>query len=38
MLRKGLPPPFRCAVSVITGQDSPVAKNRGKEQVKVKVR
>ena len=38
MLRNGLPPPFRCAVSVITGQNNPMAKNGGKEQVKVKVR
>ena len=38
MLRKGLPPPFRCVVSVITRQISTVAGNPGRERVKVKVR
>jgi hypothetical protein len=38
VLWNGLPPRFRCAVSVITGQDSPIMKNGGREQVKVKVR
>jgi hypothetical protein len=38
MLRNGFPPPFRCAVSVIAGQDNPILKNLCREQVKVKVR
>jgi hypothetical protein len=38
MLRNGFPPPFRCAFSVIAGQDNPIVKHLCREQVKVKVR